>query len=441
MLTFVTSITSLLLLLLTVLQAIYVFRYQKILETGSSGESHRNGIAKSVDEEPSSVPFNESAAILLCLRGVDPTMSECLAGIVGQDYQNYQVHIVFDHADDPAVEYVRDFFDDQPNQPVLHFSSSHPKTCSLKCSNLIAAINGLPESVKLIALIDADTVADENWLIDLLAPFADPTVGATTGNRWFTPPESSIGTVFRKVWNAAAVPQVTLYNIGWGGSLAFRREVLHDAGFLGAWKNAFCEDTMVAETLQPLGLSLKRVPSLIMENTESTTLADAFRWIVRQTLTVRLHHRMWPLVMAHGVLTAIACYVTPVLICIAVIVGEYSNAWTLVRFFVLYQLFNIGLLMVIDHGNRKILSKRASGRPSEQDASTLGTTIVATVLNQYLFPLAVYETWKLRSVDWRGITYGIDRSNRIEMEAYVPYREVCATRAASEMESKAESIH
>ena len=138
---------------------------------------------------------------------------------------------MLDHRQDPALEYVNDFFKDQPTKPFIHFNLNPAKTCTLKCSSLITVITALPESIEYVALIDADTVADENWLTELLSPFADPKIGATTGSRWFTPPESSLGTVFRKVWNAAAVPQMALYEMGWGGSLAFRYGVLHEAGF------------------------------------------------------------------------------------------------------------------------------------------------------------------------------------------------------------------
>ena len=213
MLAIATVAISCLLLFLAIAQAIYVIRYQQFLASDPINEGHQETkLQPDTDDIPRAV--TGQAAILLCLRGVDPSLSECLKGIARQDYEDFQVHIVFDHPDDPAVAFVRNFFANQSLQPVLHFNTSPPKTCSLKCSSLVAAIEALPQEIEFVALIDADTAADKNWLIDLLAPFADPSVGATTGNRWFTPSESNFGTVFRKVWNSAAVPHVVLYNIG-----------------------------------------------------------------------------------------------------------------------------------------------------------------------------------------------------------------------------------
>lgn len=428
MLTIATASISVLLLSVTVVQSIYVFRYQNIL-TSARDDASKQKSDRSADN------INGPVAIVLCLRGIDPSLSECLTGIISQQYPNFQIHIVFDHHNDSAVQFVDNFFEDQSVRPVLHFNSSPPKTCSLKCSGLITAIESLPDEIQYIALIDADTVADNKWLDDLLAPFCDSSVGATTGNRWFTPHESNIGTVVRKIWNSAAVPQMALYNIGWGGSLAFRRDVIQRAGFLESWRSAFCEDTMVADSLKPLGLKLQRVPSLITENTESTSLTDTFGWIVRQTLTVRLHNRAWPLVLGHGILTAIACYLPPFLIAAAWIAGERFNALTITLFCLLYQLANIGLLAVIDRCNTNTLNQRTGESQREPDASGFGMNLIATVLNQFLFPLAVFKAWTMRSVRWRGIDYKIKAGNELKMQSFVPYQELSSQQETAPAES------
>ena len=423
MLTIATATFSGLLLALSVAQSIYVLRYHKFLQSGLGGKEDNGEQADNIEAEAGDITgtIDGPAAVILCMRGLDPSLSECLQGIVKQNYPNFQIHIVFDHPDDPAVEFVRNFFKSQHVQPVLHFNVSPPKTCTLKCSSLITAIETLPEEIRYVALIDADAAAPPTWLSDLLAPFKAPSVGATTGNRWFTPHESNVGTVFRKVWNSAAVPQMIFYNIGWGGSLALRRDVLKQENLLKSWGTAFCEDTMVTDALKPLGLSLQRVPSLIMENNESTSLANALPWIVRQTLTVRLHHRSWPLVFGHGVLTAIACYLTPLLIVAAWFTGNQSKALTLILFFLLYQIVNVALLAWIDRDNTNILHRRAKGMSRRPDASGPVMNMIAALLNQLLFPVVVYQTATMRSVQWRGIQYNITSGNRIEMQEYVPY--------------------
>jgi cellulose synthase/poly-beta-1,6-N-acetylglucosamine synthase-like glycosyltransferase len=43
-----------------------------------------------------------AVAVILPLRGADPLLESCLAGVLAQDYPAYQVHIVIDSTEDPA---------------------------------------------------------------------------------------------------------------------------------------------------------------------------------------------------------------------------------------------------------------------------------------------------------------------------------------------------
>ena len=42
------------------------------------------------------------AAVILCLRGGDPFLVDCIRGLLALDYPSFEVHIVVDHRDDPA---------------------------------------------------------------------------------------------------------------------------------------------------------------------------------------------------------------------------------------------------------------------------------------------------------------------------------------------------
>src|SRR5438445_469746 len=49
-----------------------------------------------------------NVAVILCLRGVDPSLDGCLHGLLNQDYPRYQVRIVVDCIEDPAWQKVHD---------------------------------------------------------------------------------------------------------------------------------------------------------------------------------------------------------------------------------------------------------------------------------------------------------------------------------------------
>ena len=43
-------------------------------------------------------------AVILPLRGADPSLPGCLQGLLNQSYASFTLHIVLDRADDPAVK-------------------------------------------------------------------------------------------------------------------------------------------------------------------------------------------------------------------------------------------------------------------------------------------------------------------------------------------------
>src|SRR5262249_4112160 len=59
--------------------------------------------ARAVPAGPTYLP---RACVILSLRGADPSLGECLAGLLRQDYPAYEVHIIVDSTVDPAWEAV-----------------------------------------------------------------------------------------------------------------------------------------------------------------------------------------------------------------------------------------------------------------------------------------------------------------------------------------------
>src|SRR5262249_31349986 len=98
-------------------------------------------------------------AVLLPLRGADPSLRDCLRRLLRQDYPRYSVRIIMDSPQDPAWELVRSILAEDPDAGgVVRVSTlRHPcPTCSLKVSAQMQAIRELDDSVRVIALIDAD---------------------------------------------------------------------------------------------------------------------------------------------------------------------------------------------------------------------------------------------------------------------------------------------
>lgn len=406
------------------LQTVYVFIYRRFLAMpgdflGLPREPNSESQNQQFETAPDKFP---QTAIVLCLRGADPSLTGCLRGIAAQDYPNFKLHVVVDDLNDPALATVKQFFHDSPG-PEIYVIGQRFDTCSLKCSAILEAISAVPDPVEIIALIDADTTPDADWLSDLVAPFADPTVGATTGIRWFTPTTPGLGSYVRAIWNGAAIVQMAIYNIGWGGTLAFRKSALEECELTQKWQHAFCEDTMVADVMQQNGLRLVRVPNLILDNTESTSVRDAFSWVARQLLTVRLYHKKWPLVAIHGLTTLVSCAIVPLALIGLLVFRQYSAFLVLLMFFVGQQLVNVALLELIKSGVLKSLATRKGTEGRSSSGVNWGYHLAATLLAQFVHPAACIVAHFSRRVRWRGIEYKISK-NKIGMTRYLPYRDV-----------------
>jgi cellulose synthase/poly-beta-1,6-N-acetylglucosamine synthase-like glycosyltransferase len=147
------------------------------------------------------------AVVLLSLRGADPFLGDCIRGLLNQTYTNFDARIIVDSREDQAWNVVQDLlreYDTDSSVSIEVIEKRHG-TCTLKLSALIQAIESLDDSYDVVAFLDADVCPHPEWLADLVAPFADPVVGATTGLRYYQAAYSNAGTLVRYLWNLAAL--------------------------------------------------------------------------------------------------------------------------------------------------------------------------------------------------------------------------------------------
>ena len=359
-------------------------------------------------------------AIALCLRGADPFLSKCLQALLNQNYPNYELRIVIDSKEDPAWVMVNDVLLEADIPVHLSTLRVRRETCSLKCSALIQAVNDLESDCEIIALIDADTIAHPNWLRELVNPLKNSKVGLTTGNRWYVPGRQW-GTICRYAWNVAAVGQMYLYRIPWGGSLAIKTDLVRQAQLIEKWEQAFCEDTMLRRVLQEKELQIQLVDSLIMVNREECTLPSFRRWVSRQLLNAKLYHPGWNAILIYGTISFLLPTLTALLGIKALIVGNWTPAIILGTSFVAYQIL---LLILINLWQRVIEIKlllRDELLPTLSEINIF-KLIAVIPLTQLVCAIALWQAMLMRQVEWRGITYHVKGPWEIELLEYFPYQ-------------------
>lgn len=359
-------------------------------------------------------------AVILPLRGADPSLPDCLRGLLNQRFAKFSLHVVLDRSDDPAAQVVNDVLESHPSAPVsVHVLKNPLPTCGLKVSALTQVIEELSDSVEFLVLVDADARPDPDWLSDLMAPFTDPSVGATCGIRWYCPKNNSLPEIVRRQWNGDAVVQMHSFQVPWGGSLAIRRDVASQAGNLERWRCSICEDAPLATTLDELGLRLQVVPNVVLANDESIDLAGCFQFIRRQILFALLHHPARRSLMAFGLLKTAWPFILILATILNLAAGETSWAWISSSMFFAGYAAQIALLKISGRAVRSAMTRRLGNvQRSPFDIKTLS----AGLLTMNLTAAAFLSALTLREIHWRGITYKLHGTNSVRMVRYLPYQ-------------------
>jgi hypothetical protein len=362
-----------------------------------------------------------SVAVILPLRGADPSLRGCLGGLLDQDYPRYSVRIVIDSLADPAWDLVPEILagGHGPHVDVRVTTRTEAcDTCTLKISAQIQAVAELDESVEVVALIDADAVPPRNWLRTLVAPLADPRVGGVTGIRWFAPSRPTWGALVRHLWNAGSQPQMHAFAIPWGGTLALRARLFRDDELLAEWRRSFCDDSGAGDLLRRRGLKLRHLPALTMVNCESIDLRRSCRFIRRQLLCPRLDMGHWPLILGANVGVSLSLAVAVGLAILGPCLGRPAWAgW----FGGVLALYFGGLLSALFLGERLIrgLVRRRGQEipPPVFHWKSCVAAVLAHVINVGCLAAAVCA----RRVAWRGVEYKVVGPKRVRLEEYRPF--------------------
>lgn len=386
------------------------------------------GIGRKAWKIPSE-PFTPKTMVVLTLRGADPFLERCVRGLLTQNYPCYNIRFVIDHLDDPALPIVRKIvYETGAANVEILVVNEYSGTCSLKCNSLVHAVETLDESYEIVAFLDADVNPHSDWLRDLVEPLSDPRFGAATGQRWYIPDQDGFGSLVRYLWNAAAVVQMFLYGMVWGGSCALRYRVFSKGKLCDVWKHAFSDDMSVTSSLRAVGEKTAFVPSLFMVNREQCTLASFYRWVKRQLFCAKNYHPAWNAVVGQAVLITIPLLAVFFLLFFSLILGNHlAAAWSFAALAV-YWAGVFGTLPLMEWGIRHKLRERNEPIPMWTLSRTL-RTFVAVPLTQFVYTSAMVGVYFLKRVEWRGVLYEIGKDKTVKLIEYIPYAENSQTDA------------
>ncbi|MBP90344.1 MAG: hypothetical protein CMJ64_27170 [Planctomycetaceae bacterium] len=371
------------------------------------------------------------AVVILCLRGRDPFLAECLERLTAQDYPHYNVRVVIDHPTDPAHDLVKQWIETHPGTGItVDFLNECSSDAYLKTSAVRQCIRGLDPSVGVAVLADADSLVYREWLRDIIAPMTRTDVGVVTGNRWYDPTQRSWGSVIRYVYNAWTVIPMLLMRATWGGSLAIRRDVFDQPFFLDRMLRTACEDDAIQDAACNVDLRIEVQPEVMLLNREECTLRSCFRFVRRQLLWTRLYHPNWTQIVVGVIAVYLVLVAATILTAVAAFKGEMLAAW-LVGGALLAELTVAQVIVEWLHATitRRTADKRDEPFPQITWTARL-RLLFALPLTLLFLVVAVVSAAFSRRAEWRGVTYEVVPPRGIRMIEYRPYAEVVAVGVA-----------
>ncbi|MCA1813523.1 MAG: glycosyltransferase family 2 protein [Halobacteriales archaeon] len=270
--------------------------------------------------EPASA-WRPPATVILPCRGEHPGLAANLDALGAQDYPRYEVLLVVDAKDDPCAAELAAF---AARFPAARIVLSAPERLAegWASGKIVAQLTGLahadPES-EVVVFADADIRPPPRWLASLVAPLADPRVGAVTGYRWYMADgRATAWTALRDAWNAVGVDALTMarFRFLWGGSMAARRRDLARCDLARHWKRHVSEDVGLTRAIEGLGLGIAFAPGAMVASRETWDAREVRGWMARQTALTRdsmphLYRFAWAV---YGLSAALALLAVPLLL-------------------------------------------------------------------------------------------------------------------------------
>ena len=279
--------------------------------------------------------FTPPVSNLKPIRGLDPDAYENFASFCKQDYPDYELLFCVGEEDDPVIPILQKLSRDFPQRRIRVLVGSGGTGSNDKVVKLARLVREAQHEVVVIS--DSDVRVRPDYLRTLVAPLADPKVGAATcfyvpiEDQTFTDSLQTIG-MFSDFYSGILVArQLDGVKFALGTTISTTRTRLAGFGGYEAIQDRPADDLLVGRLIAEQGCEVQLLPYTILTVADYGSMRDLLhtrlRWIV-----VMRHLRPWGhlgLLLTQGLpwsLTAIAIHPS-----VGVALG-YLGAYLVLRF-------------------------------------------------------------------------------------------------------------
>jgi len=240
--------------------------------------------------------FTPPVSILKPVRGLDPDAYKNLASFCRQDYPEYEIVFCVGDRTDPVLPVIEKVMHDFPECTIRVLFGSGRVATNDKVAKLARLTN--EAQYECLVINDSDVRAEPAYLRTIVAPLADPKVGAVTCFYAPTDEETlvqhlqSVGMLSDFYAGILVAWQLDGVKFALGPTIATTRTRLSGFGGYEAIENRPADDLLVGRLIAEQGYEVKLLPYSVLTVADYDSLRDLFnkrlRWIV-----VMRHMRPW----------------------------------------------------------------------------------------------------------------------------------------------------
>ncbi len=261
-------------------------------------------------------------ALLCPVKGLEPGLEQNLSALTQFDYVQYEIFFALASDKDPA--FARRGTHRRASKRRVHIvHAGTPKDCGEKVNNLRAAVEQAGGEFEVLVFADSDGRPPRRWLARLVAPLADPRLGATTTFRWLLPSRGGFWSALVSAWNAPIATHLGNHdhNFCWGGGTAIRRDRFEEIRGLEAWFGSVSDDFSLTNALRSAGFGIAFVPECLVASPIEADAHKVFEFTSRQLIITRVYaSKIWMQALAGH-----ALYCLTVLLGLGIWAAEWAS--------------------------------------------------------------------------------------------------------------------
>jgi ceramide glucosyltransferase len=240
--------------------------------------------------------FTPPVSNLKPIRGLDPEAYENFASLCRQDYPDYELLFCAGKKDDPIVPVLEKLARDFPQRQIRILFDTDSHAANDKVGKLVRLVSEARHEILVIN--DSDVRVRPDYLRALVAPFADPKVGAVTC--FYVPVEvktlaenlQTMGMVSDFYAGVLVARQLDGMKFALGPTIATTRTRLAGFGGYRAIENQAADDVLVGRLIAEQGYEVVLLPYTIQTVPDFQSMPDLLQKRLRWFVVMR-HTRPW----------------------------------------------------------------------------------------------------------------------------------------------------